>query len=97
MKIKFQETDTADIVAKLESTMGDRALSKIVSFSHSPDQLIVTLSKLGKSVLTFDRGDTGEFILTKEKIAFAHKPMKADVTSKIIQVVKKSGGQVSDA
>lgn len=94
MKIQFVDSDTATIVNKLESAMGDRALSKIVSFSHSSDQLIVTLSKLGKSVLTFDRVGTNEFALTKEKVALAHKPMKADVTKKIVQVVEKSGGKV---
>ena len=98
MKITFPDQDTATIVDKLQAAMGDRALAKIVSFSHSKDQLIVTLSKLGKSVLTFDRsGAAGgsEFVLTKEKIAFAHKPMKADVTSKIVQVAEKAGGTVT--
>ena len=77
--------------------MGDRALSKIVSFSQTDKQLLVKLSKLGTSTLEFSRSevDTGsQFSLTKEKIALAHKALKGEVTAKIIKVIEKAGGTV---
>ncbi|NRA64053.1 MAG: hypothetical protein HRU19_06185 [Pseudobacteriovorax sp.] len=97
MKIFFPEKNPDSIVSSLETAMGDRALSKIVSFSQKNEQLIVTLSKLGTSTLSFDRSESADgttYTLAKEKIALSHRPLKSDVTGKIIKVVERAGGTV---
>ena len=58
--------------------------------------MVVTISKLGTSTLHFkcDKTDKGcHFALTKEKIAFAHRPLKGEVTDKIVKVID---GQKTD-
>ncbi|SMF21607.1 hypothetical protein [Pseudobacteriovorax antillogorgiicola] len=97
MKITFPESETKTVVDNLKDAMGERALSKIVSFEINGDDLTVTLSKLGKSTLHFSRQSASEgstFTLTKEKIALAHKALKGEVTQKIIKVIEKAGGSV---
>lgn len=99
MKIFFAEKDPDKIMANLEEAMGKRALSKIVSFSLSGDTLTVKLSKLGTSTLEFHREvkeDGSEFVKTKEKIALSHKPLKGEVTEKIMKVIKKAGGKIDE-
>lgn len=98
MRIFFKDSDPYLIVEKLKTAMGGRALSKIVNFDIQGKQLVVTLSKLGKSTLFFDQtAGTGgiTYELAKEKIALAHKALKGEVTQKIVKVVEKAGGIVS--
>lgn len=99
MKIFFKEKIADKIVESLEEAMGGRQLSKIVSFSVEASAMVVTISKLGTSTLTFSRKETTdgtEFTLTKEKIALAHKPMKSEVKGKILKVVTKAGGTIEE-
>ena len=53
MKIFFPESEPQVIVDKLKEAMGGRSLAKIVSFEIKGNDLVVTLSKLGKSTLLF--------------------------------------------
>jgi hypothetical protein len=100
MKIFFEETDPSKIISAIKNTMGSRQLAQVVSFELDSSDLIVTISKLGKSTLTFERisHDGGcQYELKKEKIALAHRPMKSEVTSKILKVIEKSGGKIVEA
>ena len=98
MQIQFSDNDPQSIVKKLEEAMGGRALSKMVNFDMSGNELIVTISKLGTSTLHFKCDQTPKgchFALSKEKIALTHRPLKGEVTEKIVKVIQKAGGQVS--
>ena len=97
MNIFFTEKSSDKIIASIKSAMGERELGKMVSFALQGKNLIVTISKLGTSSLTFahkDRDDGCEYTLTSEKIAFAHKIFKDEVKEKILKVISQAGGKV---
>ena len=99
MNIKFSETDPEKIVQNLKDVMGGRELSKIVAFDLKGEKLTVTISKVGKSVLTFStevQDDGVTCTLVKEKIALAHKAFKGEVTKKIFRVIEKAGGAIDE-
>jgi len=98
MQIQFSDTDPNAVVQKLQDALGGRQLAKMVHFDMSGGEMIVTISKLGTSTLHFkcDKNDKGcHFALTKEKIALTHRPLKGEVTDKIVKVIQKAGGLVS--
>jgi hypothetical protein len=98
MQIQFPDHDPQVILSKLEEAMGGRQLAKMVHFDMNGSELVVTISKLGTSTLHFacDKTPKGcHFALSKEKIALAHRPLKGEVTEKIMKVIEKAGGQIS--
>lgn len=98
MNIFFPKTDTQAIVTSIHEAMGDRQLAKIVSIDLEDDDLVVTISKVGTSTLTFGKKSaTGgtQFVLKKEKIALAHRAFKDEVKQKIFQVIEQAGGTVT--
>ncbi len=98
MEIQFTDSDPKAVIQKLQDALGGRQLAKMVSFDLLAGEMVVTISKLGTSSLHFkcEQTPTGcHFALTKEKIAFAHRPLKGEVTEKIVKVIEKAGGQVS--
>ncbi|HYX33048.1 MAG TPA: hypothetical protein VE954_08020 [Oligoflexus sp.] len=98
MQIQFSDSDPQSVIKKLEDAMGGRQLGNMVQFGMSGNDMIVTISKLGTSTLTFKCDQTPKgchFALTKEKIALTHRPLKGEVTDKIVKVIQKAGGQVS--
>ena len=97
MEVTFPEKNLGTIVDKIKSALGGRELGKMVSFDHSGNEMVVTISKFGTSTLHFDCKETPngcQLTLGKEKIAFAHKPLKNEVTEKIIKVIQQAGGSV---
>ena len=97
MKFRFPKQDGKAIVKAIEQALGGRSLADMVKFDASPTNLIVTISKLGTSTLTFSRTDAGnevEYALKEEKIAFTHKAFKDDVTQKLLNVIEKAGGKL---
>jgi hypothetical protein len=98
MQIQFPDLDPNAIIQKLQDALGGRELGKMVNFDMAGGEMVVTISKLGTSTLHFklDKTPAGcHFALTKEKIALTHKALKNEVTSKIVKVIQKAGGQVS--
>ena len=98
MNVQFQDSDPQACLTKIKDTMGSRELSKMVSFDINSGEMLVTISKLGTSTLHFQFSQNAGgclFKLTKEKIALTHRPLKAEVTAKIIKVLEKAGGLVS--
>ena len=99
MEIKFpKDKKTEDIIKTLEEQLDGRKLGQMVQFSSEDGNLKVLINKLGKSTLEFCRADDDDdacFKLEKEKIAFAHRAFKDDITQKIMQVIEKIGGKVS--
>lgn len=97
MKFRFPKQDGKQIIKLIEEALGGRSLADMVKFEAGPADLIVTISKLGTSTLTFKRADAGptevEYTLASEKIAFAHKAFKDEVTQKLLKVIEKAGGK----
>ncbi len=97
MKIRFSEKDPKKIITKIKETMGDRKLGQMVDFIQEGNDVVVTISKMGTSKLTFAHktaGEGSELTLASEKIALAHKAFKDEVKEKIIAVIQKAGGTV---
>lgn len=97
MNIQFSDKDPKVVLKKLQDVLSQRELGKIVQFDLEGGDMVVTISKLGTSILTFrcDQNASGcQFSLTKEKIAFAHRPLRGEVTQKIMKVVEKAGGLI---
>ena len=100
MIVQFTKKPTGDIVSAITKTMEGRSLGDLVSIHEAGNGLLVKISKLGTSTLEFERKDDGQFAvftLTTEKIAFAHKAFKSEVTAKLVHVIEKSGGKVIKA
>ncbi len=96
MKVEFPKQATSEIIALLTKEMSGRSLGDLVKLEASGQDLVVKISKLGTSVLTFTRTEAGSnavFELTSEKIAFAHKAFKDEVKQKLISVISKAGGK----
>ena len=98
MKIEFTLEDTDQVISAIQETLGDRKLAKIVSFSNENQNLMVKISKLGTSTLTFScvSQDPLTFELSNEKVALSHRAFRDEVKEKLYQVVKSSGGKVLD-
>ncbi len=97
MNIQFQEKDRQTVLTQIKDAMGDRQLSKMVSFDFVGDEMVVTISKLGTSTLHFKCSQNVQgthFVLSKEKIALAHRPMKAEVSARVLKVIEKAGGVI---
>jgi hypothetical protein len=97
MKILFDESNPNKVVELISKALGSRELGKMVEFSLKGADLCVVISKMGRSELLFASQENGEgllFELTKEKIAFAHRPFKDEVMIKIKKVIETCGGQV---
>jgi len=100
MKFSLPEASPSDVKNKVLDALGGKELSKIVDFEFSDKNLIVTISKLGISKLTFDQEKTSDgmvYTLKNEKIAFTHKAFKGDVMSKILTVIEGIGGKILEA
>ena len=98
MEVKFPEEDLGVIIEKIKNALGGRELSKMVSFDHVGNEMVVTISKFGTSTLTFStlKTSTGSHLtLDKEKIALAHRALKSEVTAKIVKVIEQAGGTVT--
>jgi hypothetical protein len=99
LNILFSETDPAKALAAIKKALNARDLRKMVSIDFEGDDLVVVISKLGKSKLrfSFQEGGTGlQYTLTSEKIAFAHRIFKDDVTDEVRIILQEAGGVVED-
>lgn len=97
MKFEFPKKDSAAIVETFKEAMGGRQLADMVSFALDGDNIKVTISKLGTSVLNFlvtQKTDKTEIELGQEKIAFTHRAFKDEVKSKLVSIITKAGGKV---
>ncbi len=100
MKISFPKQESKKIISAIKKAMGDRALSEMVDLSIEKSQMIITISKLGTSTLTFAKevnDDRVFFVMTGEKIAFTHRAFKGEVTDALMKIIKKAGVTVEEA
>ena len=98
MKFSFSKKQTnKSIIESIQTAMGGRSLKDLVQFEETGKDIVVKISKLGTSTLTFHRtekGDNAVIELASEKIAFAHKAFKDDVKDKLVGVIEKAGGKL---
>lgn len=97
MKIQFPKQSNAEVIASLQKILTGRSLGDLVSIEDLGNSMMMKISKLGTSSLTFSRSESDKdvtYILTEEKIAFAHRAFKDDVKEKLIHVVEKAGGKM---
>jgi len=95
MKFKFPGKNADKVIELMNEKLDGRKLGDMVSLEEKDEGIIVTISKLGTSTLEFCKNDDGGFELASEKIAFAHRMFKDEVTEKICQVIETCGGEVS--
>lgn len=86
-----------DFVKKITSELSSRELGKIVSLKKEGGEILVIFSKLGTSEIRFNLEslqDGFKVALKNEKIAFAHKPFRAEMEAKLASVLTKNGAIV---
>lgn len=99
MEFSFPDEDTKTVTDRIMEKLGGRELGKFVSFHPTSGGLEVVISKLGTSKLEFSKTENNGhsiFKLTNEKIAFAHKAFKSEVTEKMRKVILQAGGTIED-
>lgn len=87
-----------EFVSKITDELAGRELGKIVSLKKDGADLLVVFSKLGTSEIRFQVETASQgfkVALKSEKIAFAHKPFRAEMEAKLASVLTKNGAQVS--
>lgn len=87
----------AEAVDALKGYIKREKLSDIVAVKDEPSELIIKISKLGTSTLTFavtEKDGTTEFLLIKENIAFSHKAYKSKIIKYVTDMVEQEGGSV---
>ncbi|MBP6217662.1 MAG: hypothetical protein KA436_03630 [Oligoflexales bacterium] len=99
MKIQFQEKDPEKVVHKIQESLGGRQLGSLLNFNLKDKNVTVKIQKFGTSTLEFSHNpavkESLEWVLSSEKIAFAHKAFKEEVLSKLKKVIEDLGGMVS--
>lgn len=95
MKFTFEGANPSEVLEKIKGVLDGRKLDDMVSFKMEGNDLVLTISKLGKSVVHFKHdaaGDGFSWTTVKEKIALSHKAFKGEVMGKLVKVVEKVGG-----
>ena len=95
MNLSFAGDDPEKILTDINAALEGRELGKMVNITLEGSDLVVIISRLGKSEIRFDGKKAGgkiEYALSKEKIAFAHRPFKDEVIAKIRKIVESCGG-----
>ncbi len=97
--ISVTQQTANDFTQNVGDKLSGRELGKIVSFEVKGDELIVQISKLGKSVLAYgvEKTEHSGFVarLKSEKIALAHRAFRSEIESKLSKVLKECGAEVS--
>ena len=86
-----------EFLGEVQAMMASRSLGDIASLSIESNSFILEFSKMGKSRIEFSISEAGSgFSAThsKEKIAFAHKPMRAMIEEKVEKVLQKCGAEI---
>jgi hypothetical protein len=94
--IECETMGPEEFIEKVRAAIAGREIGKIASFKVAPGAITVVFSKLGTTELTYKvtkKGAGFVAMLDKEKIAFAHRPFKADIEAKLAGVMVKCGGK----
>ena len=90
-------TDIQSFVEKLSQKLKAMSLGDIVDIIIVEDKLTLKFSKFGISTIEFslkteDKSFKCEFL--NESIAFPHKPLKADMETKLASILEQNGATV---
>lgn len=99
MNIIFQEADPEKALSAVQNALESRDLKKMVSIDFDGEDLVVTISKLGKSKLRFTPQATPKtlkYSLTQEKIALSHRVFKDEVIQEVREILEEADGTVED-
>ena len=86
-----------DFVGKVKAAVEGREIGKIVSFRTTPSEITVVFSKLGTTEISYavtPQGAGFTALLKNEKVAFAHRPFRADIEEKLAGVMRKMGATI---
>ena len=89
-------TSSDDFLKQVVETIAGRELGNITTLSKLGNEIIVTISKLGTTELKYALENSGagfKASLKSEKIAFAHRPFRADIEGKLQRVMEKLGAK----
>ena len=99
MDVIFKSLDLQEILAKVNQNLRKSPLNKMVHLTLDENQLIMTVSKLGKSRIYMEvlqwESET-RFTVKREDIRPQHKPLRPFVVDSICNVLEQSGGTVKD-
>ena len=96
-RIVFPNKSTDRIVQDLEKVIQDRGLAENVSIDRDHGRLVVKISKLGTSKLTFERSSDrkhAQFALTSEDVAWSHRMSQVEFEKQLCDIVEAAGGKV---
>jgi hypothetical protein len=96
MKFFFPNNDTDSVIGDLKKSLSGRKLGEMVAIDKDGKDVVVKISKLGTSTITFSpKQATGgqEWSLKSEKIALSHRAFKDDVLAKLNSIVEGIGGK----
>jgi hypothetical protein len=100
MKIKFDESSPRKVMSAIKKNIEGRKIADMLEFELSDSAMTIQVSQMGTSSLefSFKAKDGGLlFELSKEKIAFTHKPFMGEMREKLVKIIKDSGGVVLEA
>lgn len=85
-----------DFLKQVIEAIHGRELGNMTTLQKSGNEITVTISKLGTTELKYllEPLSTGfKAALKSEKIAFAHRPFRADIEGKLQRVMEKLGAK----
>lgn len=85
-----------EFVSQVEAALDGRDLGEITKFQLVGQELKVIFTKLGTTELTYKIENLSQGFraqLSNEKIAFTHRPLKADITAKLAKVMEREGAR----
>ena len=98
MQVQFADKDVKQILERVQKNLEENSLRKLVRFSLEGENLVLIVSKLGKSYVTLSSEDSQEggliFSVSHEKILPHHKVLKPMVIGELKKVLVKSGAIV---
>ena len=86
-----------EFVKKFTENIKSRAIGEFLNIEHSGNDLVITINKLGTSVLRYKIEGNGagcKIVPVEEKIAWAHKAFKSEMEDKLIKTIEKLGGKI---
>lgn len=98
--IKSFKSDTCsseEFLTKVNNTLSERELGKMVNVSSSGSEVTITFNKLGKSELVYalEKKPAGfECKHRSEKLALTHRALRKEMESKFSAVLQKLGATV---
>ena len=99
MSVKTIECETmnpAEFIEGVRKALAGRELGKLATFGVSGNTITVTFSKLGTTELVYDviaKGSGFLATLKSEKVAFAHRPFRGNIESKLRGVMERCGSK----